>query len=526
VSTYSEQRGASAESGPLQVDALSVINLSKSFAGNKALDRLTLRIAPGEIHVLVGQNGSGKSTLIKVLSGYHRPDPGGAVLVAGHELQLGAPEHSYRAGCRFVHQDLGLVATSSILDNLSYSGGFPTRWGTIRWGSARAEAVKLLENVGLDLDPERAVSTLSASERTEVAVARALRPDAAHPPRLLVLDEPTATMPVDEVEHLLATVRTVAASGVAVLLVTHHLDEVFGIANRVTVLRDGRLVATSDIREVNHRGLVTQLVGGDVEDISRDHDATVGTEGAALVVEDLASGPLLGASFSISPGEVVGIAGLTGSGRETMLGAIFGAQPRQRGRVVLNGAKIPAQRPDVAMRAGIGFLPGDRKIHGGIMPLTARENLTLTDLHPFWTGGRLRKSRELAETRRWFHDLDIRPPGGFNAILATFSGGNQQKVLFAKWLRKGLRVFLLDEPTQGVDVGSKADLHRLILQEAERGMAVVISSTDIDELAALCNRILVLRNGRIQEQLAGNQVEASIITHRILVDQDQAEESA
>jgi ribose transport system ATP-binding protein len=526
VSTVGDQQGALAEPGPLQVDALSVVDLSKSFAGNKALDRLTLQIAPGEVHVLVGQNGSGKSTLIKLLSGYHRPDPGGTVLVAGQELQLGAPEQSYRAGCRFVHQDLGLVATSSILDNLSYGGGYPTSWGTIRWGSARAEAVKLLDNVGLDLDPGRAVSTLTASERTEVAVARALRPDAAHPPVLLVLDEPTATMPVDEVEHLLATVRTVAASGVGVLLVTHHLDEVFGIADRVSVLRDGRLVATSDIREVDHRGLVHQLVGGEVEDVSRDHDASVGTDRAALVVEDLASGPLLGVSFSVSPGEVVGIAGLNGSGRETMLGAIFGAQPRQRGSVVLNGAEIPAQRPDVAVKAGIGFLPGDRKIHGGIMPLTARENLTLTDLRPFWGGGRLRKSGEMAETRKWFRDLDIRPSDGFNAILATFSGGNQQKVLFAKWLRTGLRVFLLDEPTQGVDVGSKADLHRLILQEAGRGMAVVISSTDIDELTALCNRILILRNGRIQEQLAGDQVETSIITHSILVDQDQEEESA
>ena len=524
MSTFTERQGAPAEPGPLPVDALTVENLSKSFAGNKALDRLTLRIAPGEIHVLVGQNGSGKSTLIKLLSGYHRPDPGGQVLVAGHELHLGAPEQSYRAGCRFVHQDLGLVVTASILDNLSYSAGFPTRGGTIRWSAARAEAGRLLDNVGLDLDPRRAVSTLTASERTEVAVARALRPDAAHPPRLLVLDEPTATMPVDEVEHLLATVRTVAASGVAVLLVTHHLDEVFAIANRVTVLRDGRLVATSDIREVDYRGLVTQLVGGEVEDVSRDRDSEVGAERAALVVDDLASGPLHGVSFSVSPGEVIGIAGLTGSGRETMLGAIFGAQPRQRGRVVLNASEIPAQRPDVAMGAGIGFLPGDRKVHGGIMPLSAKENLTLTDLRPFWTGGRLRKSRELAETRKWFRDLDIRPADGFTAILATFSGGNQQKVLFAKWLRKGLRVFLLDEPTQGVDVGAKADLHRLILQEAERGMAVVISSTDIDELTALCNRILVLRNGRIREQLVGDRVEAGIITHSILVDQAQEEE--
>jgi ribose transport system ATP-binding protein len=178
------------------------------------------------------------------------------------------------------------------------------------------------------------------------------------------------------------------------------------------------------------------------------------------------------------------------------------------------------------MRAGIGFMPGDRKVHGGIMPLTARENLTLTDLRPFWRGGRLSKSGEMAETRKWFRDLDIRPAGGFNAILATFSGGNQQKVLFAKWLRTGLRVFLLDEPTQGVDIGSKADLHRLILAEAERGMAVVISSTDIDELTALCNRILILRNGRIQEQLVGDQVDASTITHSILVDQDQEQESA
>jgi ribose transport system ATP-binding protein len=492
-----------------------VRSLSKSFSGTLALTSFDLEIAPGEVHVLVGANGSGKSTLIKVLSGFHGPDEG-EVLIGGHPLLFGSGSHSYRLGCRFVHQDLGLVASLSVQDNLHLSN-FPTRLATLRGGRMKAAARDMLEHVGLGLDPAACVVELGAAQRTGVALARAMRADAAHPARLLVLDEPTATMPSDEVNYLLTLIRATAARGVAVLFVTHHLDEVFRIADAVTVLRDGRIAGRSPIAEIDRPALVKMLAGDEIEPVSGGvADPLVHDGAAALEVKDLWAGQLHGVSFSVAPGEVVGMAGLTGSGRETALSAIFGAEMRDRGSVQIGGQRIPARRPDLAMSAGAGLLPGDRKAKGGIMSLSARENLSLSSLKPFWAKGRLSRSREAAEALNWFAELNVRPAGAINMELIRFSGGNQQKVLFAKWMRRRPAVLLLEEPTQGVDIGAKVELHRQLIKAAQDGMAIVVSSTDIDELVALCSRVLVLRNGRISEQLNGPRVVATEITKSVM----------
>jgi ribose transport system ATP-binding protein len=490
-------------------------NLSKSFSGTLALDSFDLAIGPGEVHVLVGANGSGKSTLIKVLSGFHSPDTG-EVLIGGQPLPFGSGDHSYRLGCRFVHQDLGLVGSLSVLDNL-HLDSFPTRLGTIRGSQMRVAAREMLGRVGLDLDPSVRVELLGAAQRTGVALARAMRHDAVHPARLLVLDEPTATMPSHEVDDLLATVRTAASRGVAVLFVTHHLDEVFRIADAVTVLRDGVIVGRSPIAKVERAALVKLLAGDANEPDSIATAVSPDTHGAvALEVTDLWAGPLCGISFSVAPGEVVGVAGLTGSGREITLSSIFGAEDRDQGAVRIAGRLVPPQRPDLAMAAGAGLLPGDRKAKGGVMSLSARENLSLTSLKPFWAKGRLSRKRESAAASRWFAELNVRPAGATDMELARFSGGNQQKILFAKWMRRRPAVLLLEEPTQGVDVGAKAELHRQLIEAARDGMAVVVSSTDIDELTTLCSRVLILRNGRISGQLTGTRVVASEITRSVM----------
>jgi ribose transport system ATP-binding protein len=490
-------------------------NLSKSFSGALALTSFDLVIAPGEVHVLVGANGSGKSTLIKVLSGFHRPDKGEAV-IGGHPLPFGNGGHSYRLGCRFVHQDLGLVGSLSVQDNL-HLGDFPTRLATIRGSRMKAAARDMLEHVGLDLDPAVCVEKLGAAQRTGVALARAMRVDAAHPARLLVLDEPTATMPSDEVNYLLTLIRATASRGVAVLFVTHHLDEVFRIADVVTVLRDGRIAGRSPIAEIDRPALVTMLTGEEIEPVSGGiANSPVNDGAAALDVTGLRAGPLRGISFSVAPGEVVGMAGLTGSGRETALSAIFGAEMRDKGSVQIGGRPIPARRPDLAMAAGAGLLPGDRKAKGGIMSLSARENLSLSSLKPFWARGRLSRGRESAEALSWFAALNVHPAGAIDMELVRFSGGNQQKVLFAKWMRRRPAVLLLEEPTQGVDVSAKLELHRQLIKAAQCGMAIVVSSTDIDELVTLCSRVLVLRNGRISEQLSGARVVASEITKCVM----------
>ena len=503
-----------------EAPALAIWGLSKSFAGSVALSDFRLRVQPGQVHVLIGQNGSGKSTLIKILSGYHQPDPGGEVRVGDEPLTFGSGDRAYRLGCRFVHQDLGLVLSSSVLDNLSLGAGYPTRLATIRKRAAFASARATLRRVGLDLDPATTVADLPAAQRTGVAIARAMRADPLHPARVLVLDEPTATLPTDEVDHLLGILRTAAGNGVAILYVTHHLDEVFRIADHVTVLRDAVRVFSSPITDVDRDTLVEQLVG-DAVDVPRrtggDGAHVARTAGAgALVVTAVSCGVIRDISLSVGVGEIVGIAGLTGSGSDTVLGAIFGALPRDAGHVLVNGRQLPSGRPDLAIAAGVGYLPGDRKVQGGIMGLSARENLTLNNLRPFWSRWRLSRRMELAETRSWFAKLHVHPVDAPQQLLERFSGGNQQKILFAKWLRCQLVAFLLDEPTQGVDVGAKVALHRQLLEVAAQGTAVVLSSTDIDELAVLCDRVLVFRDGRIVHELGGDQVQPAAITRALM----------
>jgi ribose transport system ATP-binding protein len=480
--------------------------LSKTFAGALALAGLEFAIEHGEVHALLGENGSGKSTFIKILSGYHEPDPGGVVQIDGSAMHLGSPESSYALGCRFVHQDLGLVDSSSVLDNLYLSGGFPSRWGTVRRREAVRRAKADLTRIGLGhVDPGTLVGTLTPAVKTGIAVARALRADPATPVRLLVVDEPTATLPDNEVHQLLEIVRQVASTGVGVLYVTHRLDEVFEVADRVSVLRDGRLVATEATENLDRTSLINLLLGTELDDLHAATQSLHAEAGATAVleVEDLRAGPLRGVSFAVRPGEIVGVAGITGSGREAVLGTVFGVSPRDGGVVRVAGAPVRPGRPDVAMAHGMAYLPPDRKLLAGIMEFSARENISLSDLSPFWRGLRLLGKKERVEAQGWFERLAVRPSDAVDARLMTFSGGNQQKVLFGKWLRRQPAVFLLDEPTQGVDVGAKAHLHQLLVESVAHGAAVVVSSSDADELAALCQRVIVLRDGQIVSQLTG-----------------------
>ncbi|MCW2951992.1 MAG: Monosaccharide-transporting ATPase [Conexibacter sp.] len=497
--------------------ALAGRSLSKGFAGVLALDAVDLTIEAGEVHALLGENGSGKSTLIKLLSGYHRAEGSTEVHVGGASMTLGSPRSSHALGCRFVHQDLGLVDAATIADNLCLGAGFPLRWGTIRARELRRRARGDLARVGVELDPARLVGELTPAMKTGIAVARALASHGGDPVKLLVLDEPTATLPDDEVNDLLGIVERVAASGVGVLYVTHRIDEVFRIADNVTVLRDGRKVTTRPTASLDRRELINLLVGSEFDETQAASEALAPSAADALLhVETLDAGPVRAASFEVAAGEVVGIAGITGSGRETILGALFGANPREAGTVLVGEQPVPAARPAAAMEVGVAYLPPDRPKLGALMELSARENLSLADLRPFWRRMRLQRRAEASETRAWFDRLSIRPLDGSERRLATFSGGNQQKLLFAKWLRRRPRVFLLDEPTQGVDIAAKRELHRQLLLAAADGAAVVVSSSDIDELAVLCHRVLVLRDGRIVANLTGDRVSVDRIARECL----------
>ena len=501
---------------------LEVDRVSKTFTRTQALAGVSMTIQPGEVHALLGQNGSGKSTLIKILSGYHEPDPGGGIRIQGNELPFQSPVQSYRLGCRFVQQDLGLVPTLSIQDNMSLGSGFPTAWGTIRERASRKQTTEDLAKVGLDLDPKRLVSTLAASERTGVAIARALREDPDYPHCLLVLDEPTATLPVDEVDQLLDRVAALAALGVGVLYVTHHLGEVFRVAQQVSVFRDGKVVGAGPVSDFDHASIVGLLAGEELlaeeSDTRRQKAARANrrTHETVFEISDLRAGAAAGISLSAERGEIVGIAGLAGSGRDTVLGAAFGSLPRAAGQVKVAGKPLPPSRPDVAIGRGVAYVAPDRKIGGGVMTMSARENLTLPDLKPFWKGGIVRRKPEKARTKEWFERLSVRPANATEEPLSIFSGGNQQKILFGKWLSQKPSVFLLDEPTQGVDVGAKSDLHRELVTAAEGGAAVVVSSSDLEELADLCDRVLVIVDGKISSVLEGAQLTEGAITRSFM----------
>jgi ribose transport system ATP-binding protein len=348
-----------------------------------------------------------------------------------------------------------------------------------------------------------------------VALARALRDDAHGRAVVLVLDEPTAALPSPQVAQLHRMVRAVAGRGVGVLYVSHHLQEVFDLGDRVTVLRDGVAVATRAAAELDHRALVELIVGSGDAPPPATPPRAPGSR-PVMTVTGLSRGPLMNLSLQGRAGEIVGIAGITGSGRENVLAAIFGACPRDAGTVEVGGDLLGGGHPRRAMKLGVGYLPPDRKVNGGLMTLAARENLSLTGLGEFWRFPVLRRKRERASTAHWFRRLDVRPRDGGERNLGTFSGGNQQKLLLAKWLRRAPKVLLLEEPTQGVDVAAKALLHHHVAVTASQGACVVVSSVDNEELAGLCHRVIVLARGRPCAELSGAALTAAALTHAAL----------
>lgn len=496
---------------------LEIRSLSKTFASARVLTNLNLTIAPGEIHGLVGENGSGKSTCIKIIAGFHRADPGGAVLIDGAVLAPGDPAAPHDFGVRFVHQDLGLIDGLSVADNLLLGDRYPLRFATIRGRELRSQAASSLRRIGLDLDPSTPVGALTPAVRTGVAIARALGREGAIQPKLLVMDEPTASLPSHEADALIGILKAVAATGVSVLYVTHRLDELFVLTDQLTVLRDGVTVAQRPTSTLDRAALVELLVGTELEETSAAASATPGTGGEdRLKVESLRAGPLRDVSFVAGEREVLGIAGIAGSGREQLLGAVFGAQKVDAGRVWLDGCQMVPGRPDRSIAAGMAMLPADRKRLGGLMDMSGRENLVIADVPAFWHFPTLRRAEERAEATRWWDRLAVRPAGSSEAPLRTFSGGNQQKILMAKWLRRAPKVLLVDEPTQGVDIGAKARIHQELLHSAEAGTTVVVASSELEELVALCHRVLVLREGRLAAEIPRTQLTVAALRAHVL----------
>jgi ribose transport system ATP-binding protein len=487
--------------------ALTVTSMSKSFAGPRVLDSVSLTVEPGEIRALVGENGSGKSTLIKILAGFHLPDEGSAE-VGGESLLLGHGEASEAAGLRFVHQDLGLVNNLDAVDNIALGVGYPSFRGRIRWRQERKRTRAALAELGYEFDIRRPAGSLAMSERTALAVARAMTPRQT-PAKVLILDEPTANLPAAEAERLFKLARRVADSGVAVMFVSHHFDEVFGLAQSVTVLRDGKHIITRPVAGLTEDQLIEQVIGRKLEHVVHDARAAERRD-VVLQVAGLGCDVLTGVDITVHAGEIVGIAGITGSGRDEVATAVFGGTNRA-GQVTINGTAVPPMRPDRAIALGMGLVPAERHANAAFMTSTLRENITVTRPGIHFRGGLLRKSPERSDVATWLERLDVRPRNS-EFTMADLSGGNQQKVVLARWLRMKPKVLVLNDPTQGVDIGAKSDIHKLIDEAAAEGTAVLVVSTDHEELVRLCHRVLILRRGKVADEMEGGRMDHDLIT--------------
>lgn len=498
--------------GLTQAPLLQVRGLSKSFPGLKALDDVSLEVSSGEIVALVGQNGSGKSTLVKVLAGVHQPDP-------GSELEL-AEVDGQAAGLHFIHQDLGLVGQLTTIENLDLDHELGRRAllpAPVRAERKRAE--ELIEGFGAQVDVRAPIDSLTAAERTIVAIARALD-GWDHDRNVLVLDEPTASLHGEEVDKLFVAVRRVAERGAGVIFISHRLDEVIELADRVTCLRDGKLIADVSRGGYDHDDLV-ELIAGEAlaaaEDVARPRQM-----GAPVMrARGVGGSTIASLDLDLHAGEILGISGVLGSGREEVAGVIFGATSGRVDSLEVGGTEVGLLDPRRAIAAGVAYVPGDRHRQGAVMTMSARENMTLPRLRPLRRlFGRLDQREEKREVGRWVERVAVRPVEPERA-LQLFSGGNQQKVVLAKWLRNEPEVLLLDEPTQGVDVGAKAGIYELIASSAAAGAGVLVCSSDAKELALICDRVLVMRDGRaVAEVRRSDLTEAGLV--RAALDDNQS----
>jgi ribose transport system ATP-binding protein len=475
-------------------DGLFFDDIVKSFGGTLALRGVSLHVARGEIVALLGENGAGKSTLIKVLGGIHQPDSG-HVSIDGIHYTHSPSRLDERQAVAFIHQDLGLVEWMTIAENMALSQGYAKKMGFIDWKSAEENAKIALQKVDCDFDPTTRISDLSRTEKSLVAIARALAVECD----FLVLDEPTASLPADEVERLFNALRPLKEAGVGMIYVSHRLDEVFKIADRVAVLRDGMMVGMRDIAHTNSPELVNLIVGKKTREIDRP-EVDIGAP--VIQTKDLRSGIAGPLDLKINQGEVVGLVGLRGAGHEEIGRSFYGSSPFT-GSILLNGQTPDLSSPRAAMKSGVGLVARDRVVESIAPSLTIREN---SYINPEATGRSLLSfmspRREDKNSYELGKELGLSPNDPTLAIEAL-SGGNQQKVVVGRWLATGRKLLIAEDPTAGVDVGAKAEIYALLFEALATGMGVIVVSTDFEEVAAICHRAIVFSRGQVVDELSG-----------------------
>jgi ribose transport system ATP-binding protein len=504
---FASYAATSPDVNSLNVDnRLTILGLGKTLAGNEVLKNINLTVRSGEVHALVGQNGAGKSTLTKCLSGYWKPDAGSMLLADGRPLDPS------RHDIAFVQQDLGLIPSLTVLECACLGRGFATGFaGRIKWKAEAARVAALLDDLGHgDIDPLAEVRTLDAVERTVVAIARATQ-ELREGAQILVLDEPTASLPGPEVAKLFAVIRRLRSEGAGIVYVSHHLSEVLAIADRVSVLRDGEVVATELASELDESALVELMLRRKVDSVVRKrHTDHAPTTPVLLTATGLTGDRINNVTFRVYAGEIVGIAGLQGSGCTELAELLFGVRKPTHGVISVKGKDVNLGHPSDAIKAGLALVTEDRHVDGSFLELTLGANIVVSDVGRFFKRGVLSGRDECLDTKDWIDRLKIRPADR-NRVFGTLSGGNQQKAIMAKWLRLSPSILICDQPDVGVDVGAKASIYALLEELAGSGGAVVLISNQYADLAALCDRVLVLHDGRLIAELANDGVDE----HRI-----------
>lgn len=483
---------------------LEIRQLTKTFPGVVAINQIDMEIKAGEVHVLVGENGAGKSTLVKMLSGVYKPNAG-SIIYEGQPYAPRTPHDAILAGIRVVYQEFNLLPFLSVAENIFFDD-LPTTMGLVNYKKLYADTRKLLAEVGLDIPPDTPVERLGVAQTQLIEIAKAISSEC----NVLIMDEPTATLTPKEIGTLFEIIERLKQKGVSLIYISHRLDELYQIGDRVTVLRNGETVTTQPLAQVTVDELVQMMVGKEIKEHYPFREDIEPSE-VLFEVKNLrhatSQQPL---SFSVRRGEILGIAGLVGSGRTESMRAIFGADPKKSGALFLNGQEIVVKNPRDAVRHGIGLLTEDRKSQGLVLPMSCYVNMTLANTARISNGGLLRKGVEKRAAQKLVEDLDIRTPS-INQLVQNLSGGNQQKVVIAKWLFRNSDLLIFDEPTRGIDVGAKYEIYTLLWELAAQGKGIIVISSDLPELLGICHRLLVFSDGKITGQLNRSEFDAEKI---------------
>lgn len=473
--------------------ALELKAVSKSFGSVVALSAGELELHSGSIHALVGENGAGKSTLVKIIAGLYRADRG-EYRLAGKRVDFHSTAQAKDAGVAVIYQEPTLFPDLTVAENIFVGRQPRGRFGLIDRIAMRAQARALFAQLGVPIDPDRSAEGLSIADQQIIEIAKAISMDA----RILIMDEPTAALSGVEVDRLFAVARGLRNGGVAILFISHRFDEVFSLCDRITVMRDGQYIATHETGSTTVDAIVREMVGRDIAQLFPKVAADVGE--IVLKVTDLASAGIFhNVSFEVRAGEIVAFAGLVGAGRTEIVRAIFGIDRYDRGSVEMHGRRLGAHNPMAAIHSGIAFVPEDRRKQGLVMELSVARNATLTLRHTLARFGLISSTREHREAANWTNTLQVK--GSLDAEVGTLSGGNQQKVVLAKWLATEPRLLIVDEPTRGIDIGTKAEVHRLLSDLAGRGIAILMISSELPEVIGMADRVIIVREGTIAAQL-------------------------